>query len=294
MSTIAEAVKAARPTLSPSSIRTYASILGSLYRKIWGSDDVELKHFGESKKILEFLKDRPAAARKTQLSSLVVLTGLDAYRQAMSQDIETFTADMAKQQNTPAQTAALISPAEIQTIYARLVVEANACYKKTHRTVSDLLTIADSVILALLGGMYIPPRRALDYCALKLRNIDPKVDNRIEKNDLVFVTYKTSKTYGEQRVTMPPALKAILTKYAKLNPTDWLLFDTKMEPLNSVKLNQRLNRIFNGRRISINALRHSFLSSRYTDFSKEEKEMSQTMTAMGSSPAMLNTYVKLD
>ena len=290
---ISEAVKAARPTLSPSSIRTYASILGSLHRKCFGGE-ADLSDFKDTKKVLEFLHSKPAAARKTTLSALVVLTGLDAYRQAMSRDIQTFTADMAKQQNTPRQEEALISPAQIKVVFDRLVVEANAAYKKPQKTITDLLAISDMVILALLGGMFIPPRRALDYCAFKLKNIDPKYNNYLEKSTLYFAVYKTAKTYGLQTVEIPPALKAILTKYIKLNPTDWLLFDSKLAPLTSVKLNQRLNNIFGGRRIAINSLRHSYLTSRYTDFSKEEKEMSQTMTAMGSSPAMLNTYVKLD
>ncbi len=107
MSTISDAVRTARPTLSPSSVRTYASILGSLHRKCFGGE-ADLSDFKDSKRVLEFLHSKPA--RKTVLSALVVLTGLDAYRKAMAQDIGTFTADMAKQQNSPAQKAALISP----------------------------------------------------------------------------------------------------------------------------------------------------------------------------------------
>ena len=97
-----------------------------------------------------------------------------------------------------------------------------------------------------------------------------------------------------QTVEIPPALKAILTKYIKINPTDWLLFDSKLAPLTSVKLNQRLNKIFAGRRVAVNALRHSYLTSRYTDLSKEEALMKADMAAMGTSAGMLNTYVKLD
>ena len=119
---ISDAVRTARPTLSPSSVRTYASILGSLHRKCFGGE-ADLSDFKDSKRVLEFLHSKPAAARKTVLSALVVLTGLDAYRKAMAVDIGTFSADMAKQQNSPAQKAALISPAEIDAIYGRLVIE---------------------------------------------------------------------------------------------------------------------------------------------------------------------------
>jgi hypothetical protein len=288
---MSDAVRLARPTLSDSSVRTYSSILSSLHRKCF-SGEMNLKDFQNTKKILEFLHSKPAASRKTVLSALVVLTGLDAYRKSMAEDISTFSADMAEQKNTPKQEAALISPAQIKKIYDRLVVEANQAYHKTHKTVSDLLLISDMVIASLLSGIFIPPRRALDYCAFKVKNINPEVDNHIEKNVLVFVTYKTAKTYGEQRVTMPPPLKAILTKYLKLIPSDYLLFDSKFEPLNSVKLNQRLCNIF-GKGRSINALRHSYLTNKYTDFSLEQKEMQDDMAQMGTSEKMLSTYVKV-
>lgn len=55
MSAIADAVKEARPNLSPSSVKTYASILGAMHRKVFGND-VDLNNFKDSTKILEFLK----------------------------------------------------------------------------------------------------------------------------------------------------------------------------------------------------------------------------------------------
>ena len=211
----------------------------------------------------------------------------------MSQDIATFQADMEKQQSTPKQKAAEISQDEIKAIFDRLSAEATLMYNKKHRTVSDLLLISDYVILALMSGIFIPPRRALDYTAFKIKEINPAVDNYLEKNELVFNTFKTSKTYGKQTVSIPPALKAILLKYYKINPTDYLLFDSKFKPLTSVTLNQRLCRIFNNRKIAVNSLRHSYLTSKYTSLSKEQKLMEADVQQMGTSPSMLSTYVKL-
>ena len=289
---ISDLILKARPNLSPSSVKTYTSILSSLHRKCFGGE-MDLADFKDSKRVIEFLHTKPAAARKTVLSALVVLTSLDAYKTAMCADIQTFNTDMAKQEASPAQKAAEISPADIKAIYDRLAAEAAVLYKKPHKTVSDLLAINDMVILALLSGIYIPPRRALDYCAFKIRDVNKESDNYLDKNELVFQKYKTAKTYGKQTVAIPAALKSILTKYIKLNPTEWLLFDSKMTPLTSVKMNQRLHKIFGGRRVAINALRHSYLTSKYTDLSKEQKLMNEDMHAMGSSPAVLNSYVKL-
>ena len=240
MSILSDAILKARPALSKSSVTTYTSVLSSLHKKVWGSDaPIHLKDYNEADRIINFLKSKPAAARKSVLASLVVLTGLDEYKRAMSQDIATFQADMEKQQSTPKQKAAEISQDEIKAIFDRLSAEATLMYNKKHRTVSDLLLISDYVILALMSGIFIPPRRALDSTAFKIKEIDPAVDNYLEKNELVFNQFKTARTYGKQTVSIPPALKAILLKYYKINPTDYLLFDSKFKPLTSVTLNIR-------------------------------------------------------
>ena len=111
---------------------------------------------------------------------------------------------------------------------------------------------------------------------------------------MVFNSYKTAKTYGRQEVDIPTALKTILNKWIKVNPTDYLLFDTNYKPLSSVKLNQRLNKLFYGKKISVNMLRHIFLTDEFGDTIAQKKKVADTMEDMGSSSNMLTTYVKND
>jgi hypothetical protein len=59
-------------------------------------------------------------------------------------------------------------------------------------------------------------------------------------------------------------------------------------------MNQRLNKLFNGKKISVNALRHSFLTTKYANTMKEMKDMENTMKEMGSSTNVAQNYVKLD
>jgi len=291
---ISQAIVKARPALSKSSVQTYTSVLSSLHNKVFGRTDAgSLEDFDQDERILHFLKSKPASSRKSVLASLVVLTGNDAFKKAMSSDIATFQAEMEKQESTPKQKQSEISPEEIKNIFDKLAANAAQLYLKKHRTVSDLMEISDYVILALLSGIFIPPRRSLDYTAFKIKNIDHDVDNYLDKNELVFNTYKTSRCYGRQTVSIPPALKTILTKYFKINPTEYLLFDSKFKQLTSVVLNQRLCRIFGGRKIAVNAIRHSYLTSKYTNFSKEQKLMAEDVKKMGTSEGMLSTYVKL-
>jgi hypothetical protein len=148
--------------------------------------------------------------------------------------------------------------------------------------------------MSLLGGVFIAPRRAKDFCDFKIKNIDTAKDNYLRKTDLIFNSYKTAKCYGEQVVKIPIVLKNILAKWIKINPTDWLLFDTNMNPLTSVKMNQRLNRLFDGKKVGINQLRHTYLTDKYADTLKQNKAIENDMQAMGSSSNMLKTYVKED
>ena len=60
-----------------------------------------------------------------------------------------------------------------------------------------------------------------------------------------------------------------------------------------VKITQRLNKLFEGKKISTSALRHSYLTDKYGGSIDEINEVANTMVAMGSSVAMLPVYVKL-
>jgi len=140
----------------------------------------------------------------------------------------------------------------------------------------------------------IPPRRSKDYVDFKIKNVDKDKDNYLEKGKLVFNSYKTAKTYGRQEVAIPKELSAILNKWIKVNPTDYLLFDTNMNPLSSVKLNQRFNRIFDGKKVSVNNIRHSYLTDKYAENMKTQKAMATDMQQMGTSTNMATNYIKLD
>jgi integrase len=146
--------------------------------------------------------------------------------------------------------------------------------------------------VSLLGGVFIPPRRSKDLVDWKTKNIDKAKDNYLDKSSIHYNSYKTAKCYGEQVIPIPTALKNILAKWIRVNPTDYLLFDTNMNPLTSVKLNQRLNKLFDGKKVGVNALRHTYLTDKYADTIAKNKAIENDMKEMGSSKSMLTTYVK--
>jgi len=294
MENIKHYISEKRNTLSKSSINTYASILKNLYKKVFENEEYDLDRFNKDyEQVLAFLKDSPPNKRKTVLSALVIITDRKEYRDLMMEDVKDYNKQIGQQEMSDTQRENWIQGGDISSMYDNLRRDAELLYKKKSLSASDLQQIQQFIILSLLGGIYIAPRRSKDYTDFKIKSIDKNVDNYLEKNKLVFNSYKTAKTYGKQEVEIPTQLKSILTKWIKHNPTDYLLFDSNGNQLTSVKLNQRFNKMWNGRKVSVNNMRHTYLTEKYAKVSEEQKKLQKDMSAMGSSTNMADTYIKL-
>ena len=292
MEIVKEFVKSKKPSLSQSSITTYSSILKNLYKRVFGSNDIDMDKFNQTEKVLEFLKDIPPNKRKTILSSLVIITDKKAYRDLMLEDVRDYNKEIHKQEKTDEQKESWVNTNQVKDILNELKNNSELIYKKKNISVNDLQEIQSFIIMSLLGGVYIPPRRSKDFVDFKIKNINKESDNFLEKNKMFFNSYKTAKTYGQQVVDIPLQLKNILNKWIKINPTEYLLFDTNMNQLSSVKLNQRLNKIFGEKKVGVNQLRHTYLTDKYGHTINQKEEINNTMSNMGSSLDMLDTYVK--
>lgn len=292
MPTIKEYIKSKRNTLSDSSLTTYSSVLKSLYKKVYGDGEIDFNKFDDADKILEHLKDLTPNKRKTILSALVIITDNKKYRDQMLADVRDYNKEISKQEKTETQEENWVTQTQVENMFNELKKNAALIYKKENRTSNDLQVLQNFIILALFK--LIAPRRSKDYVDFKIKNIDKEKDNYMDKGKFVFNSYKTSKTYGKQEVPIPRELTTIINKWIKVNPTDYLLFDVNMNPLTAVKLNQRFNRIFDGKKIAVNALRHSYLTEKFGDTIQKEKQINNTMEEMGSSSGMLKTYVKKD
>lgn len=292
MPDLKEYIKDKRPTLSASSITTYNSILRNLYKKVFGSGEIETKRFEETDKILAHLKEVPPNKRKTILSALVIITDDKKYRDLMLEDIKEYNQEIGKQEKSDTQKENWVAGGDIKALWDTLKRNTDLIYKKSHLTPNDLQQIQSYIIVSLLGGIFVPPRRSKDLVDWKIKNVDKSKDNYLDKSSIHYNSYKTAKCYGEQVVQIPTALKNIITKWIRVNPTDFLLFDTNMNPLTSVKLNQRLNKLFDGKKVGVNALRHTYLTDKYADTMEQKKKIDKDMKEMGSSANMLTTYVK--
>jgi integrase len=298
MKTIEETLKENRPTLSPSSLRTYSSTLKNLYLKVFTEDDpdeIDVKKFKQYKKILDYLKDVEGNKRKSILSALVVLCGekdCSEYREVMLNDAKEYNDKQKENKMTETQKENWITQDEITDIFNKHKDEATKLFKLTNPTMNQLQTIQNFIIICLMSGMFIPPRRSTDWTEFKIKNINKDEDNYIDKKYFVFNKYKTSKFYKQQKIEIPNELNKILKKWISINPTDYLLFDSNKNQLTPVKLTQRNNKIYDGK-ISTNMLRHSFITEKYSNKSIPTlKEINEVADDMGHSFTQHLEYIK--
>jgi hypothetical protein len=280
-----------KPNISKSSVTTYLSILKNLYINVFKDDKFDLDKFDNADKILTALKDLEPNKRKTILAALVVITDNKKYRDQMMKDIEEYKSNESNQLKNDKQTESWVDTSEIDDVFKHMEQIVKHLYKKKDLSMTDLQEIQNFIILCVLSGRFIPPRRSKDYVDFKIKDIDPEKDNYISKKNMIFNSYKTAKTYMKQELQIPPELLKILNKWIKVNPTEYLFFDSNGNKLTNVKLTQRLNKIF-GKKASVNQMRHTYLSNKYQDTIKLNKEMADDMKAMGSSRSQEAIYIK--
>ncbi|NBR24434.1 MAG: hypothetical protein EBU08_11825 [Micrococcales bacterium] len=286
-------LKERRPNLSASSIKTYTSTLRSILRNVFPNEKTPtIDLFDNVNTILLHYENDSPKSFNSKLSALFVLTSNPVYGEELSKNLAKIKKETQKQVKTEKQKECTLEQEDLKTLWEKMKKYTDMIYKKQVITDTDLQTIQMFIVMSLMGGVFIPPRRAMDYCLFKIK--DPTDDfNYLSKNKLVFNKYKTAKTYGRQEVVIPKELKSILTKWIKHNPTEWLLFDTKKQPLTAVKLNQRFVKLF-GKKCSVNSLRHSYLTDKYAEHIPMRKEMAEDFEKMGSNINQETTYIQMD
>ena len=299
---ISKKLKEIRPDLSDSSITTYTSILNNLHFGLYPDErPPTMSDFNYRKNIEAYLKDKPIGTRKTIYSALFVLTGDREYKEKMLEDINDYREEIDKQEKTETQAENWVTKEQIIELLNKYKLKANRAYKYLHDSMYnkheidkpegvELQHIQDYIILCLLSGEYIPPRRAKDYCDFRIK-CDSDNCNYLKGNKLYFRSYKGSDKKGLQVVPIPPTLKRILTKWLHVNPSEYLLFDGNENQMTNVKLNQRLNKIF-GQKIAINALRHTYLTDKHGSTVDKMDSLQNDMKMMGSSILQAKTYIK--
>lgn len=279
------ALRSNRPELKDSSVKNYSSNLKSLYRTVFKSDNYQLDRFNETDAILEHVSERPVTSQMALLSYLVVLTGNPVYKEEMKRLKEKRDAQVEAREPPPEDHTT--NPAEIKEVFSRLKKRSAAIYKSGLFTKEALLELQNTILVALMGNLYIPPRRSMDYVEMLLTN-KSDCKNYIDGNQLVFNVYKTSKTYGQQRVEMPRPLLKLIDDYRKVSPYEYLFTGLHGKPLHSIT--PRLTELF-GHPVGVNSMRRNS-TQQFNKFADQQAAVKAHMKGMGSSVSVLNHYCR--
>ena len=215
-----EKIKENRPKLSTSSMRTYISILSNLYTKLNGEGNIELFK-KEHNEILKYLDDINDQSRKTTPSSLFILTNMKELQTVMNTIMKKVNDDYNDQKINEKQKENWISIDEIKEIYKTMSVDANLMLNK--KKILDENVMMEFLLMSVLSGIIMPPRRSLDYSEMKIKNYDVKTDNYYKANKFYF---KTFKTYGLQILDVPKELNNVLKKWIKINTNDYMIYSS--------------------------------------------------------------------
>jgi integrase len=269
-----------------------------LYSKFHNGEkkDVDVKFFSTNyKEILDHLKDIDPVKRKTTLSALVVVCDDDVctyYREPMMADIKTAKSISIEQKMTDKQKENWVTQDQVREKFDSLydALKLKLVHKKIEP--KTLTEFSDLLLLALTSGIYIPPRRSLDWTEMMVKGYYKKTSNYILKGKFYFNRYKTDKTYGLEVIDIPPELQMMLKKYITYLPSsqEYLFVNNKGAKINSVKVALILNKIF-GKNVSINALRHSYITEKYKGI-PALKDMMLTAQQMGHSLETALEYIK--
>lgn len=290
---ILEELKAQRPNLSASSLKTYESNLRNMYQKVYPKDkEIDLEKFYDTKKFKNLLKDLAPTTRKGRYSSLYILTQLEEYQDLMMDDIEVYNKQKTTREQTETQKENAITQDEIDKKMEEMKPFVNGWFKS-----KNLPKLQDYLILCLYGGHYIAPRRAMDYTMFKLRDIsdeynylDTYTKDKKLRGRMVFNEFKT-KQRGQDIIEIPTELLSLLRKWKRTHEYDYLFFNAKGEPINSVIMNQRIEKLFD-KKVGVNGFRGCYMTTRYGHMIEDEKNMAEDFKKMGSSVNMKNSYIQ--
>ena len=291
-------IKENKPNIAMSTVNSYATNLKSLFyshnpKKV----DVSPEWFLDHEHMLEIMKEEPIVKQSNFLTALIAYDKHnEKYKSALMLLAPQLNKKKDSQIKTEKQTENWKSYDEIKKIYEDMLLICDPLLKsKQPMNKEQMNKLQDFIILSLTCGYWIPPRRSEDWCKMKtgIKNYDNEKDNYIDfiNSKFVFNIYKTSKTYDEQEIQIPPKLKRILRRYIKLlDDNEYLLTTQKNTPLSSSYLTKLLNRIF-GANISTSMLRHIYLTSKYENV-PALADMQKTAEEMGHSVTEALRYVK--
>ena len=284
-----------KPNISDNSSKIYTNTLMNIAKNV-GINTV--KQFQtKTKEIIDFIQASTPIKGKAIISALLAI----GVPKAAEKKYKTIMLDLGKQvreqdekqEKSAKQEKNWESWSDIMKTYKELEEDATPLFKKESWTPSQMKVLQNYVILSCY--VLIPPRRIADYINFKCKDIDKKEDNfyDFEKQQLVFNTYKTAKSYGTQVVDCPNDLKDVLFKWFPICKkfSEYLFFNSYGNQLSQPQLTKTINQIFD-KNISASMLRHIYISDVTLKNVPKLSELEKVAEEMGHGTGMQMLYKK--
>lgn len=285
---------------SSSTSKTYSSHIRALLRNV-GDFNNSIEDLLSNPKILfNYLDTLTINTSKSYLTSIVVLTSIINHpsKSIFSTKLDEIVNESKKiqmeQKKSDKEAKNWLDWNQILKIVKEKEKVAKALIKNNPSEKEILSTIQDWVIASIYTK--IPPRRIGDYTNLQFLSdsTDKTKSNYIDMKTmkLHFNIYKTVTTYGEEIIEIPKSLLKVFKIWRKYNTDDYVFIKHNKKSFSQPDLSKRLNSIF-GEGISVNMLRHSFLTEVYKKC-PALKDMAKLSREMSHSIATQMLYVRKD
>lgn len=312
-------IEKARPNIKENSLKAYLISIKKLNDYMTDGEEFKNLDFLEDEdKVLEFLSTSfKLTTQKNYLAAIIVALDafgdkyedeLNDYKDRLNELNEKYNEEIEKNEKNEKQDKNWMSLKELRKIinsYKSDLTERGTFKKET-------LTPKEKDIMQrwVVGNLYTnddnPPIR-LDYGSMRVikhSDYEKLSEKELKENYLVvksrnnkffsFGNYKTDKTYGVKEVHVGKKLNSVLNIWLKFNKSGALLLNARGKPMNSNQLGKFITKTFSpsGKQISVNLLRHIFISEKFPP--EKEKEKEEVADKMMHSKSMQKDYSKKD
>jgi integrase len=288
---------------TPQTIKVYMERLYLLNgHKKWTS----MVFLRDTETMLNLLKEKYAlSSQKSYLGTIISVLNLkpiksnkkasDIYLKYLTDDIMP-SYNKSLGEKTEKQKENWITREEIEALKEEYSEKANEVIKgRIGRKQYDILL--ENMILSMFVNL--PPRRAKDYVLMKLDDDETEQDpkyNYYDGTEFTFNEYKTKKTNGQEKVQVPKVVKNDIAMYLDKTESldkEFLITTYNGKPFSIInEMTRRLNKIFGGRKISVDMLRNMYYSHKYGDI---KADIIQDAKHMGTSlNNAVNIYTKVE
>ena len=288
--------------IKPNSLKAYLISIKKI-KDFMKYDKEDLDFLEDIDKVKEFLSKFKTSTIKNYIAAIIVaLTSYDEeyedtiekYREYLDEVVGKYKEEYENGEKSEKQEKNWVTMKELKKVsnhWKRELSERDVFSKRTVNN-KELMMLQKWLISNLFIHDENPPTR-LDYAPMevigekeyeKLNEKEKKENNFLviknrTKKYFSFNEYKTAGKYGEKIIPVGKKLNSVINIWLKYNTSDSFLINTKGAPLSANGLGKLIKTSFTptGKDITINMLRHIFISEKFPNVDDEREEVAEKM-----------------